>query len=398
MANIFDYLAWRKDVPFSVSPFNEVDGLVLTELAYTDFTGVLSEDGERVTLKDARERFWQRHTKEEIMASDSFTKMVPFLMDGMTEGARFQDTVLRWYLDEVDDVQDVQLSVITLYLPDGTIFVSFRGTDGHIVGWKEDFNLSYMPETEGQRRAAAYMNRHFADCEGVLRVGGHSKGGNMAVYAAVCAEEAVRRKIEAVYSYDGPGFLEAFTQSPAYGEMLPRIISIVPEQSVIGALLCSHAREHVVKSSASGIIQHDGFTWQVLGPQFVEAGKRSEVSVLTETTLQSWLGTLSEENRKSFVNTLFGMFEATGAETFDQIKQDIVGSLIKMQKMMASLPKEQRDMLWDALMQLAKTGSENMLQGTGKALFNRLNSIGAALGQSLPKEPTAPEAPELPEA
>ena len=390
MANIFDYLAWRGDVPFSISPFNEVDSLVLSELIYADFEGIVPENGDRITLKETRERFWLRHTKEEIMAEDSFTKMAPFLMDGMTEGARFADTEVSWFFDVVDNSADVQLAAATFWLPDGTAFVAFRGTDSHIVGWKEDFFLSYMPETEGQRRAAAYMNEHFLDSETPLRVGGHSKGGNMAVYAAVQADAAVRGRVKAVYSNDGPGFLEPFTRTEAYQDMLPRIICTVPEDSIIGTLLSNEAYQHVVKSTAAGILQHDGFTWQVLGPRFVEVGKRSDISVLTETTLRQWLGSIGDEDRKLFVNSLFSLFESTGADTFSQIKQDIVGSIVSMKKMLDTMPKEQRDAVWGIIMRLVKTGSDNMLQETRKAFLSRLEAITAPTAKEQDKKQEDP--------
>ncbi len=385
MANIFDYMAWRKDVPFSVSPFNEVDGLVLSELIYADFSGCVAEDGEKVPLSEVRNRFWQRHTKEEIMADDSYTKMAPFLMDDMTDGARFQDTKVSWFYDVVDTVADIQLAVATFWLPDGTAFVAFRGTDSTIVGWKEDFLLSYLPETEGQRRSARYMDAHFADLDTPLRVGGHSKGGNLAVFAAVSACPAVRDKIKAVYCNDGPGFLDAFTQSEAYREMLPRIICIVPEESMIGTLLSNEAYQHVVKSNGVSIIQHDGFTWQVLGPRFVEAEKRSEASYLTETTLRQWLQGLKEQDRRLFVGTLFGLLEATGKETITQIKQDVVGSLTNMKKMMDGMPREDRDAVWALIVKLMKTGGENVLQEAKKGLNAVLESIAAREKDKLPE-------------
>ena len=374
MANIFDYLAWRKDVPFTVSPFNEVDGLVLSELIYADFSGCVAEDGEKVPLSAVRERFWQRHTKEEIMADDSFTKTAPFLMDDMLDGARFAGTSVSWFYDVVDTAADIQLAVATFWLPDGTAFVAFRGTDSTIVGWKEDFLLSYLPETEGQRRAAAYMDAHFSDLDVPVRVGGHSKGGNLAVYAAVAACPAVRNRITAVYSNDGPGFLDAFTQSEAYREMLPRIISIVPEESMIGTLLSNEAYQHVVKSTASGIIQHDGFSWQVLGPRFVEVDKRSDGSYLTENTLKEWLGGMNGNDRRLFVGTLFGLLEATGAETIPQIKQDVVGALNSMRKMLETIPKEDRDAVWAIVTKLLKMGGENVWQEAKKGLSAFLES------------------------
>ena len=377
MPNIQDYLAWRKDVPFSVSPFNEVDSLVLTELIYADLAGCVPPDGERVPLAEVRKRFWQRHTKEDILAEDTFTKMAPFLMDGMVDGARFAGTELAWFYDVVDTAADVQLAAVTFFLADGTAFVAFRGTDSSIVGWKEDFIMSYLPETEGQRRAAAYVDGHFDALNIPLRLGGHSKGGNMAVYAAVCAKPSVRSRVMTVYNNDGPGFLEAFTQTEAYRDMLPRIVCTVPEDAIIGTLLSSGAYRHVVKSTAFSIFQHDGFSWQVLGPRFVEAEGRSESSLLIETTLRQWLGGLDEEARRTFVNTLFGLFEATGANTFTQIKQEKMQSLSSMKKMLDTMPKEQREKVWNTLMQLIKTGGDNMMQDAKRAILSRLEAFAA---------------------
>ena len=384
MANIHDYLIWRGDVPFSVSPFNEVDGLVLSELAYADFHGVVPEGGERVTIEEARRLFWEKHTKEEIMAQDSYTKTAPFLLDGMAGKARFGGTAMAYYYDVIDTDEDIQLAAVTFYLPDSTAFVAFRGTDDTVVGWKEDFFLSYMPETEGQRRAAQYLNRHFSGQTLLLRVGGHSKGGNLAMFAAIKAEPQVRRQIIAVYNNDGPGFLKEFTETDAYRDMLPRIICTVPEKAVIGTLLTNKAYQHVVKSTASGIYQHDGFSWQVLGTRFVETEKRTEGSVVLESTLHQWLSEQSEENRRMFVNTLFGLLESTGKATIGEIKGDIPGSLLSMKKMLETMQKEQRDTIWNMLVQFFMAGSDTLLQGTKKALLSRLETI------QLPKLPINP--------
>ena len=164
MANIHEYLTWRGDVPFSVSPFNEVDALVLSELAYADFHGVVAEANQRITIEQARRLFWEKHTREEIMAQDSYTKTAPFLLDGMAGKARFGGTVMANYYDVIDTNVDIQLAALTFYLPDGTAFVAFRGTDDTVVGWKEDFNLSYMPETEGQRRALEVIEQACERC------------------------------------------------------------------------------------------------------------------------------------------------------------------------------------------------------------------------------------------
>ena len=375
MANIHEYLIWRGDVPFTVSPFNEVDGLVLSELAYADFHGILPEKGGRITIEEVRRLFWEKHTREEIMAMDSYTKTAPFLMDEMAGKPRFGGTVMADYYDVIDTNVDIQLAALTFYLPDGTAFVAFRGTDDTVVGWKEDFNLSYMPETEGQCRAAEYLNAHFSGQSIPIRVGGHSKGGNLAMYAAVCAEKAVRDRIIAVYNNDGPGFLKEFTETDAYREMLPRIICTVPEKAVIGTLLDSKAFQHVVKSTSSGIFQHDGFSWQVLGNRFVEAQKRSDSSVALESTLHQWLAEQSDIKRRTFVNTLFGLLESTGRATIGEIKGDLLGSLSSMWKMLESMPKEQREITWNMITQFIAAGSDTILQEIRKTLVSRIESI-----------------------
>jgi len=385
MANIHEYLTWRGDVPFSVSPFNEVDALVLSELAYADFHGVVAEANQRITIEQARRLFWEKHTREEIMAQDSYTKTAPFLLDGMAGKARFGGTVMANYYDVIDTNIDIQLAALTFYLPDGTAFVAFRGTDDTVVGWKEDFNLSYMPETEGQRRAAKYLNDHFMSQSVPLRVGGHSKGGNLAMYAAVCAEKAVRDRVIAVYNNDGPGFLKEFTETDAYREMLPRIICTVPEKAVIGTLLDSEAYQHVVKSTANGIYQHDGFSWQVLGNHFVEADSRSGGSVVLESTLHQWLAEQSEEKRRTFVNTLFGLLESTGRATIGEIRGDMPGSLSSMWKMLESMPKEHRETVWNMMSQFIAAGSDTILQEIRKALVSKIGNI------QLPKAGAAPQ-------
>ncbi len=375
MANIHEYLIWRGDVPFSISPFNEVDGLVLSELVYTDFHGVAPENGERITIEEIRRLFWEKHTKEEIMAQNTYTKTAPLLLDGMAGKGRFGGTAVAHYYDVVDTDADIQLAAVTFYLPDGTAFVAFRGTDDTVVGWKEDFNMSYMPETEGQRRAAKYLNEHFSGQAIPLRVGGHSKGGNLAMYAAVCADPEIRERIIAVYNNDGPGFLRQFTETDAYRAMLPRIICTVPEKAVIGTLLSSEAYQHVVKSTANGIFQHDGFSWQVLGDHFVETEKRTDSSIMLESTLHQWLSEQSEENRRLFVNTLFSLLESTGKATIGEIKGDLPGSLISMRRMLDTMPKEQRDTIWNMITQFFATGSDTLLQETKKSLLSRLETF-----------------------
>ena len=158
MANILEYLDWRGDIPFSVDGFNSVDNLILAMIAYTDFEGVLDE-GEILGITDASEKYFQLHTEDEVM--NTFFKMAPFVLKKAAETKRFGNIILENYVNIVDPECDEQFSAISYKRPDGTIYVAFRGTDNTLVGWREDFNLSFMSETAGQKRAVTlrYMRR-----------------------------------------------------------------------------------------------------------------------------------------------------------------------------------------------------------------------------------------------
>lgn len=335
--NIFDYLKWRGDVPFAVSPFNDVDNLVLAELAYTDFGGIVPEDGGTVPIRKAHDMYFALHSREEIARSGSYTAPAPLLMDEMCRGQRFAGTELALYRNERDTRTDTQFSAVTFLLPDGTAYAAFRGTDGTLVGWKEDFNLSWMSGTEGQQKAAEYLSD--AGRTGrPLRVGGHSKGGNLAVYAAACCEGSVRDRITAVYSNDGPGFKPEFIAGEAYRRIVPRIVSIIPDTSVIGMMMESLSEPKVIRSTASGMVQHDGFTWETERDRFVPA-ELSRTSRMVRETLTGWLEETDDAARKAMTDTVFRMLEATGEETFSGIKGAKLKSAEAIAQSTRDLPK-----------------------------------------------------------
>ena len=357
MATIFDYLEWRGDVPFSADPFQEVDNLVLAELVYTDFSGIVPSDGTEITIQDAFDTYFSTHSREELLADKSFYSKCPLLMEEMVKGGRFGEMKLCRYIDEIDVSREAQISAVTFRLSDGTAYVAFRGTDGTLVGWKEDFNLSYQSETEGQRRAIQYLNIVGKELNCPLQVGGHSKGGNLAVYASALCDPAVQEKIVTDYSNDGPGFRQEFANSEAYQHLLPKIVSIIPDTSIIGLLLSSKSTHQVVKSSANGILQHDGLTWQVHRNRFVEA-PLSPTGELIHKTMGAWLEQMDDETRQSFIDTVFFPIEATGMETFGEISDQKWKSVEAMLDAAKQIPKEKQKEFFRLLGQLGQIGTQ----------------------------------------
>ena len=356
MADIFDYLEWRGDISFSEDPFNEVDNLILAELSYAHFDGILQGGRERMRLREADRLYFAKHKRSGIREDSGHVARSPLLMDAMLSGRRFRNTVMTGYMNIIDEDKTAQIAALTYLLSDGSAYVAFRGTDSTVIGWKEDFNMSYLPETEGQRRAVAYLNEAGSRLRRPLRVGGHSKGGNFAVYASAFCDRKVQDRIINVYTNDGPGFRREVMASPEYKRILPRVVSIVPDTSVIGMLLTSRVRHKTVKSSVSGLQQHDAMTWQVSRNSFV-AAEQSELGIFIKRSQQDWLSKLDDETRESFVNTLFSLFEATGMGSFGEMSGQKLVAAERILYSLRDLPKDKQRELTGILGELIHSGS-----------------------------------------
>ena len=357
---LFDYLKWRNDVSLRAAPFNEIDNVILSYLAYADFGELLQEEKRRVSIETCLKRFCKKHDLANVRESKLFIERAPLLLEDMVRGARFRGTKVVHFREVFDKEKVQQFAALVFLLPNGSKYVSFRGTDLSITGWKEDFLMSFTAETEGAKEAVSYLNEVAACVEGDLILGGHSKGGNFAMFAAAFCDDAVKERILKVYNNDGPGFREEIVRSAAYRELLPKITNIVPQTSIIGRLLSNEAAHTVVKSTAAGIFQHDVTTWEVTKDKFVRA-EPDAFSDFVEKSLGTWLETMDDEARKSLVETVFSMIEMTEAETFVEFGENLFKNTGLIIKGFGKLPKEKRSELTAALGGLAEAGRATVL-------------------------------------
>lgn len=356
MPNVFDYLEWRGDLTFEEAPLNEVDNLIFCLLSYVDLEGIVPTDPKqgRVTLRYAAAEYFFTHgdTLPDrplglIVPSDILT-----LFRRMGHCRRFRDLELTGYTNTVCEVREMQFSALTIRLPREQMFVAFRGTDDTIVGWREDFNLSHMEEVPSQRHAAEYLNALDMTPDTALFVGGHSKGGNLAVWGAVHADEEVRRRIVRVYSNDGPGFSEGTIASDAYRTLSDRIRVIIPEDSLVGLLLEHDEHYTVVKSNRKGVYQHDGLSWEVLGANFLRADSLSQRGIQHDTKVRARINAMTRDERKNFTRIMFSILESTGAKTLTELHQGGPKTVITMIKAFRDLSEEEQETaayLWDKL-------------------------------------------------
>ena len=314
MANVFDYLAWRGDLPFSVAPFNAVDSLILSRLSYLPFDGVVpAAFTGAMRISDAAAAMHSEGLQYRLAEDER-------LLDTLAASPRFQNAQLCGFVNLLNPVEEKQFAAVCIHLEGELPYAAFRGTDGTLVGWKEDFNMASSKAVPSQLEAAAYLNEASGTFSGRLRAGGHSKGGNLAVYAAAFCRPSVQARIEAVYNHDGPGFLEETTERPEFARVRDRVHTFVPQSSVVGMLLEHGERTTVVHSTNTFLLQHDLYSWETAANGLVEVQDRTGSSRYIDATIRNWLARMPREDRDRLVDGLYAAFTATGAKTVADLR------------------------------------------------------------------------------
>lgn len=318
MASMLDYIAWRGDLSFSSSAPNEVDALIFSTLSYIPFRGSVERNPEKpVLLRQAAREFFDIPDSEGYIRTQNDLE----LLKAAGESQRFGNIRIAEYRKIFIKERDTQFAAVTFLLDDGSIFISFRGTDNTLVGWKEDFSMCFRREIPSQKLAKQYLQDVLMDHSGPVRVSGHSKGGNVAVYAVSQSVPVIRERILEVYNQDGPGFSEAFLEDPGYRQILPILHTQVPQSSVIGMILNRAEPIAIVKSNQSGIMQHDPFSWEVQGNRLVAVDSLSGNSIFLQLTIKNWLLGMDMETRVRMVDMLFDLLASGDVEVTGDLFQ-----------------------------------------------------------------------------
>lgn len=348
MGNIMDYISWRGDLSFEQAQFNEVDNLILACFSYVNLDGISAVTKQKgIGLKKLTKEFMKLHTMKELEADKSFIRLAPFMMMEMAKSVRFGKCVVRNYVNDIVTEAEQQFAAMEIVLEDGTSYVSFRGTDDTIIGWKEDFNLS-TGVVPAQKRAIEYLQKISEHTDGMLRVGGHSKGGNLAIYGSVMCKSA-HEKILEIYSNDGPGFSREFQELPETKEMMPKIIRIIPEYSIIGTLLEHEKEPVIVASSSKGLLQHDAFSWEVQGPALVRRDSLNKTALRFIEILHKWIDGMDMEQKRLLIEDLFATLQASGYENLSEVQSGGLKSLAAMVKRVEKFAPESRGMMQELL-------------------------------------------------
>lgn len=321
MKNIIDYVREYGDRSFCEKPFNDVDSLILCQLAYMDFKGMVpdvEEDQPWVLLQEVGHHM----LREKIFLHSVGEKENRKLFALLEKSRRFAQMGMNYHVDDLNLLQEKQFSAISFRWED-TFYIAYRGTDQYLASWKEDFNMTHQSTIPAQLEALKYIEKVGCRAKGKLMVGGHSKGGNLALYACIYCAKSIRDKLTAIYSHDGPGMRPEIYAEEVYRQLVPIIRKTIPPSSIVGLLLYQREKSKIIHSSSYSMGQHNPFSWTVEKGEFRPYPNLRKDALAKDCAFKRWLQQTNDESRKLFVDTIYQIISATGAVVTSDLKKNI---------------------------------------------------------------------------
>ena len=347
--NAIDYIVNNGIYTFDEKPFNEVDNTLMCQLSYIHWQGIVGAKPQK--LQEAAEAFFRKYDESGIgkVGNAADDRLALYLM---ANSRRYRDLLVMDYVNDDDWTNEKQFGAITVQLNKNLYYVAFEGTDNMLYSWKEDFNMAYMTPVPSQKQALDYFNDQLKKRKGSFCLGGHSKGGNLAVYAAV---ESGSGRIVRVYNNDGPGFSESYTSKPQYQAMLSRMVTYLPSSSVIGTLMNSGIQRVIIQSEGKGLVQqHDFLSWKSEGGHFVTAENFSDFSRFINDSMNGWFRDLSLEEKVIFINTSYDTMVELGCSTIGDLEKKKTDFLIRLVRKFMNYDKATKSLMAQTLISLIK--------------------------------------------
>ncbi len=306
MDNLITFLKFRGDIPIKKQPFGEIDAMIFSVLAGINYEGVFSE---RIPLNNLYERYLELGTKdkkdERIEEKINVLKLV-------SESKRYADFYLDRYEKNIDKETETTFYGLSISAPAREHYIVYRGTDGSLLSWKENFNSICAMPTAGQQMALKFLSEETSKPFRKCTVIGHSKGGNLAVYAAVFLQMKLQKRIKEVFAFDAPGYPEDISCKLGYLNIKDRIRGFIPEGCVIGKLMNPPYEKSVVHANGNGVYQHDLFNWELTAFETVKEPETNLFSDSLSKKFNEWVEGIPINERENVVNELFDMFKKNG--------------------------------------------------------------------------------------
>jgi predicted esterase len=362
MANIFDYLTWRGDLDFNKSPFNPVDNIILSQLAYLTLDGIIPglEDEDGISIDLAIRVYNEKLHSPEGIKKTSFFKDDPKLINALAVSKRFGKCHLFGYENHIDTDREIQFAAVSIYTSDCKYFIAYRGTDISVIGWKENLNMCFKEVIPSQLKAVEYLEKIASLTDEPLRIGGHSKGGNLAIYAASHCDKSIQKRIIDVYSNDAPGFHEKVISHHGFLAIKDRIRSFVPQSSIIGMFLKHGYENKIIKSSQSGLMQHELYSWDVTHNDLVYSKNSTISSRYVNKTLREWIDRFDTSAREQFIEALYHVFSTAEVKSIHELEVSWFPTACRIIKSLNSIDIQTRKLIRQFLAELFRSAGRNI--------------------------------------
>lgn len=352
MSTILDYIKNYSKYTFLEEPFNEVDNVIFSLLSYNNFNDIVpTTKKKKISLQDASKLFLEKYPRKDIKKNILAVRSASILLESIYNTKRYKDLLLYNYCYQVK--KDMQFGALSILLPDKSIYVSFEGTDSSIDGWREDFLFACSFPTSSQKKAISYLNEVVGWLPRKIYVGGHSKGGNLALVSSMFCKKRVSFQIKNVFINDAPGLRKKEFESKQYQKIEKKLKTYVPKSSFVGMLLRHNNNYIVVDSKNKGIMQHDALSWMVESNN-LKRSNLSNFSKRVEKGIIVWLDKLSDDKRKKFVDSLFGVLEKAKINDLVELKKTKLNSTFKIIRETKSMDKETKKMMMTCLKDFIK--------------------------------------------
>lgn len=382
MNNITDYVKQYGKFTINELPFNEVDSLVLSQFSYLKFDGLIpvsTKEDVSITLEQLSGK---KKSDKKLFLDERYEKVNRGLYEAMIKAPRYMSMRLKDYVNVVSEETEEQFSALTCEFDDDFSYIVFRGTDDSMIGWKEDFNMGFMTPVPAQEHAVLYLNRSGLKCKGKIIVGGHSKGGNLAVYSSMHCSEDIKSKILWIYSHDGPGFKDYIFESEEFISIQSRIKKTVPRSSIVGMVLQTQEHYETVMCRNIGILQHDPFNWSIDGTEFKRADDIHEPIKIRNAALNQWISSLGKDKLEQLSEALFYVFDAADITNLNDFIKEPADVMKRLSTAVSSMDDHDKEMMHEIFSELVTIMGDNFREYVKENVVDNIKENVSGLKQT----------------
>lgn len=362
--DMFDYISWRSDLTFDSFELNEIDSLIFSTLCYEEFDEIFKKYN-KLTINQLHDLFFKLYKEEELKTRKTLTARSYEVLKKCAHTKRYGNIIVSNYVNEIDEKNNLQFSATTFSHKNKWKYIAFRGTDHTIVGWKEDFMIAYKSTINSEKKAKDYLesilNQETIFHKPYYYIGGHSKGGHLAIYASQILKSKQLNRLKFIHNFDGPGFNESFWESPEIQLLLPKITAYIPSSGFFGRLFAHQEKEIIIQSKGAGLLQHSPFNFQLIPIEFIKEKQFSEGSNQAIEKFNDLINKYKNEEREEIIEALFSIFYELNIHTLADLTRLDINSVISSIKLVNNLSSNSKIVIREILIIILKVTDLQLL-------------------------------------